>query len=230
MQHIREIAAKPRWIRTKSLEQSLAYIHRSVLDLEAQATRNGLDLEVELFKSGPGSFPCSIAIIELLISYDALTSVVVRISPKGHPRDVRDSLLINAHVDSAPGAPGASDNVVGVGVAMDVLRSMVATPPEVNAFRRPVIFLFNGGEEAVLPAAHSFISQHPLAKSIAAHINTESLGSGDSYFLFHLGPKNSWLAHAFARSVSVPFASVTASDLFEAKVCFLQLFVFDSFA
>lgn len=217
MEHIRRIAAKRRWVGTLALEESLQYIQAELLELKPIAERNGLELEVEFYRSGSGSYLIDLAGIELILAYSNISSVVARLRPAHLLVDTKEkSLLINAHVDSAAGAPGASDNVVGVGVAMEVARCIASSP--IYEVKRPIVFLFNGGEEAICAGAHGFIKQHKWVSPIAAHINLESLGPGDSYHLFRLGPHNSWLIEAFANSVSLPSTSVTASDLFDAKV------------
>lgn len=50
------------------------------------------------------------------------------------------SILINAHYDSIPGSPGASDDGIGVACMLEVIRAM----SKGAAMRRPIIFLFNG--------------------------------------------------------------------------------------
>lgn len=218
MEHIRKIAAKPRWVGSLALEESLQYIQSELLALKPIAERNGLELEVEFFRSGEGSFVIDLAGIELIVAYSNISSVIARLRPAHMPADTKEkALLINAHVDSAVASPGASDNVVGVGVGMEVARCIASSP--VYELKRPIVFLFNGAEEAICVGAHSFVKQHRWASPIAAHINLESLGPGDSYHLFRLGPHNRWLVEAFADSVSVPSTSVTASDLFDSKVC-----------
>lgn len=218
MEHIRKIAAKPRWVGSLALEESLQYVQSELLVLKPIAERNGLELEVEFFRSGEGSYVIDLAGIELIMAYSNASSIVARLRPAHLPADTKErALLINAHVDSAVGSPGASDNVVGVGVGIEVARCIASSP--VYELKRPIVFLFNGAEEAMCVGAHSFIKQHRWASPIAAHINLESLGPGDSYHLFRFGPHNAWLVEAFADSVSLPATSVTSSDLFDFKVC-----------
>lgn len=226
MRHVRVIAEKPRVIGSRALNDALLYVQAKLELLRPVAESNGMALDVHFFRSGPGSYATAVANIDLVLSYSNLSSVVARLRPL-HP-DSREgsltnasSLLINAHVDSAIGSPGGSDNVAGVGVALEVARCIASTKRHVNRLQRPIVFLFNGAEEAVLPGAHSFVTQHPWAPPIAAHINLESIGSGDAYHLFRLGPNAPWLAFTYGRATSVPVASVTATDMFEAKVGFI---------
>lgn len=181
-----------------------------------------------MFRSGPGSYSVDLAHIDLIISYHNVSNVVARLSPAHMSTDMSTkSLMLAAHVDSTPSSPGANDNVVGVAVLLEVLRCVVES--DLYSLRRPIIFFFNGGEEAILTGAHAFITQHRWASTVAAHINMESIGAGDMYHLFRLGPHNSWLVEAYAKSVSMPSTSVTATDLFNLKVGFscLRAFFFD---
>jgi Peptidase family M28 len=216
MRHVQTIAAKPRWVGSNELDRSLEYVQREIEGMAAAAEENGMLLEVEAFTAS-GSFGSSIGPTNVLISYGNILSVVAKLGPAGAPPG--GALLVNAHVDSAWGAPGASDNVVGVAVALEAMRSISRTPPNVDRLARPVVFLFNGAEEPLLAGADGFLKTHRwAADGIAAHVNLESVGSGDSYLLFQLGPGSSWLAKAYARAVKRPSASVAGSEVFERNV------------
>lgn len=216
--HIRRIAPKRRWIGSFALEESLQYIQAELLALQTVAEKNGMALEVELFRSGPGSYLIDLAGLELPTAYSNIPSVVARLRPASLSVDTKEkAFLVSAHVDSAVSAPGASDDVVGVGIGMEVARCIASST--FYELKRPVVFVFNGGEEAVCTGAHSFVTQHKWASTIAAHINLESLGPGSAFHLFRLSSHNAWLVEAFADSVTLPLASVISSDFFEAKVC-----------
>ena len=107
--------------------------------------------------------------------YYNITNVVVRVSPVVDPPP-KDSVLINAHFDSVPNSPGASDDAVSCATMLEILRVMAQCPAA--KLTHAVIFLFNGAEENVLQASHGFITQHPWAKRIRAFVNLEAAGAG----------------------------------------------------
>ena len=90
--------------------------------------------------------------------YAGVVNVVARLRGS----KIRDgAILVNAHLDSAANAPGASDDLQGVGVMVEGLRTLAANPPA-----RDVIFLFNGAEEMHQLGAHAFATQHAWAKDV----------------------------------------------------------------
>lgn len=219
LSHIEHLAQNRRFVSTNALDQAMHYIIAELNPLASVAQTNHLQMEIQLFRSGPGSFYTTVGPMGCFHAYDNLISVVVRLQPSHLANhSMLPALLVNAHVDSAMGSPGVSDNLAAVGLTMDVIRAIVSLPPNHLSLSRPIIFLFNGAEETILPGAHSFISQHPWAKSIAAHINLESIGSGNLYYLFQLGPNAPWLARAYGHAVSIPYGTIAATDVFNTKV------------
>lgn len=214
------LGKKKRWVTTAALDDAMQRVFNEVKGLVPVASENNLRLDVQIFRSGPSSFEIPLTKFVVRHTYSNLTSVVARLRPARLPEDTDvKALLINAHVDSAVSSPGVSDVVGGVAIIIELIRTLASLRPDVNELRRPVIFLLNGGEEVIVQAAHSFITQHPWGRSAAAHINFESIGSGNAYHLFRLGPTSPWLARAYAKAVSVPLTSVTHTDAFETKVC-----------
>ena len=71
----------------------------------------------------------------------------------------------------------------------------------------PVLFLFNGGEETLMQAAHGFVSSgHRWVDDIRAFINLEATGSGGPDTLFqHTG---GWTAETYAAAAKYPRGSV----------------------
>ena len=81
---------------------------------------------------------------------------------------------------------GASDCASCVGLFLEVARALVADPK--TTLDAPLVFLFNGGEEALLLAAHGFMQHSKWATKLGAFINLESTGPGGPAYLFqHTG-------------------------------------------
>lgn len=184
------------------------------------AKSNGIHLDLEHFRSGPGFTTLAKGSHEVaLFSYNNISSVIARLRPSRLDYDTAvKPLLINVHLDSAVSSPGVSDILVGVAISLELVRCISSLPSQENALQRPVIFLFNGAEEVGLIGAHSFVTQHPWGRVAAAFINLEASGAGNTFHLFRVGPNSPWLGHAFARAVSVPSASVAATDVFNSRI------------
>lgn len=65
--------------------------------------------------------------------------------PRGFDRS-RPHVVVGAHLDTVPQAPGAVDNATGVGVVIELARLAALMPPAA-----PVVFVAFGGEEARVP-------------------------------------------------------------------------------
>ncbi len=84
------------------------------------------------------------------------------------------AILLIAHYDSTPGAPGAADNGAGVVIILEVLRSLRASPP----LHQDVIFLFTDGHEPGIIGTHAFTAQHPWFDAIKLVINIDGITDG----------------------------------------------------
>ncbi|XP_023345863.1 endoplasmic reticulum metallopeptidase 1 isoform X2 [Eurytemora carolleeae] len=127
----------------------------------------------------------------------------------------KHSLLVNCHFDSVPQSPGASDDAVSCAIMLEILEVLTQSS---TPLRHNLVFLFNGAEENMLPAAHGFITQHIWAEDIRAFINLESCGSGGRELVFQTGPGHPWLVEAYADVAPHPFASVIGQELFQTGV------------
>jgi Iap family predicted aminopeptidase len=79
-----------------------------------------------------------------------------------------EHVVVGAHLDTVPQAPGAEDNASGVAVLLELARLAAAAPPEV-----PVRFIAFGAEEPRGPgdALHHFGSQQHVARLSRAERN-----------------------------------------------------------
>lgn len=159
--------------------------------------------------------------------YNNLTNVVMTIEHKNHDRQGK-KLLVNAHYDATLGSPGASDCASCVGVAVEVARALLhngeRTENMMNTTDQTTdkpttttnaVFLFNGGEETLMQAAHGFMQWSPSAKDVGAFINIESTGPWGPDVLFqHQG----WALDAYARAAPRPRGNSVAQDFFELGV------------
>ena len=90
-------------------------------------------------------------------------------------------------------------------VLLEIARVLVSDPS--IQLPGPVLFLFNGGEETLMQAAHGFVSSgHRWVDDIRAFINLEATGSGGPDTLFqHTG---GWTAETYAAAAKYPRGSV----------------------
>ncbi|KAK1862888.1 hypothetical protein I4F81_005455 [Pyropia yezoensis] len=209
-----------RWVGTAALDDAMAAIEAHLDTLAVVAASNGYVLE-RGSHTASGSFLSSIGPIPLVNSYANVSNIVVRAYRADTPRellDARSAVVINAHVDSAVGSYGASDDMAAVGVALEVLSALLHTPPSVNALVRPVVVLLNGAEEPVLMGAHGWVMHHPWAPTAGLLVNLEASGDGHAGLLFRLGPRHAWLARAYAAAAAYPHGSSSSMDVFEAQL------------
>lgn len=101
----------------------------------------------------------------------------------GSPRPSRPHLVVGAHLDTVPQAPGAEDNASGVGVVL-----AVASAAAVGRTRLPVVFVAFGAEEprGLGDDAHHFGSRAYVAslrpaerRTVRAMVSLDRVGVGE---------------------------------------------------
>jgi hypothetical protein len=117
------------------------------------------------------------------------------------------ALLLSAHYDSVPVGPGASDDGIGVATLLEV-GSILRNRP----LRRPVILLFNEGEELGLVGARAFLTD-PLSRNVDSMLNFEARGVSGPVTMFETNEPNGAAIAAYASAVSRPFASSLSTDV-----------------
>ncbi|RIX31655.1 M20/M25/M40 family metallo-hydrolase [Sphingomonas edaphi] len=137
------------------------------------------------------------------VSCSHVRNVVASIGPATGRR-----LLLNAHYDSSPAGPGASDDGIGIATLLEVAAVLKVQPPA-----RPVTFLFNEGEEFGLNGAGAFAAQDPLASSVDALINIEARGVSGPATMFETNVPNGPAIIAYAQSSQRPNANSIATDM-----------------
>ncbi len=130
-------------------------------------------------------------------------NVIARLGPTG-----RKALLLNAHYDSTPIGPGAGDDGVGVATLLEVASTLKNEP-----LRRPVVLLFNEGEELGLVGARAFMAD-PLSAEIDSLVNLEARGTTGPAMMFETSQPNGAAVRAFTRAVDRPYANSLATDFY----------------
>jgi Zn-dependent M28 family amino/carboxypeptidase len=123
-------------------------------------------------------------------------------------------LVVGAHLDTVPQAPGAVDNAAGVGIVLELARMASVEPP-----RLPVVFVAFGGEEARVPngglnGSRAFVAALDASQrgAIAGAIVIDRLGTGSRVPVCTASTASRRLAGSLltaARGASVPAFSCT---------------------
>ncbi len=122
------------------------------------------------------------------------------------------AVLLMSHYDSAPTAPGASDDGAAVAALLEAARALKAGPP----LRNDVIFLLTDGEEPGRFGVRAFINEHPWAKDVGLVFNFEARGNSGPSIMFETSRGNGWLVREFASSAPHPFANSLAGTIYDS--------------
>jgi hypothetical protein len=117
------------------------------------------------------------------------------------------ALLLSAHYDSVPVGPGAADDGIGVATLLEV-GSLLKDRP----LKRPIILLFNEGEELGLIGARAFLAD-PLSQNVDSLLNFEARGVTGPVTMFETNEPNGAAITAYADVVRRPFASSLSTDV-----------------
>jgi len=96
------------------------------------------------------------------------------------------AVLLAAHYDSVPAAPGAGDDGAAVAALLETVRALRAGAPLVH----DVIVLFSDGEESGLTGAAAFVREHPRSTDVGVALNFEGRGTAGPSAMFETGPGN----------------------------------------
>jgi hypothetical protein len=122
-----------------------------------------------------------------------------------------EPVLLVAHYDSVPNAPGANDDGCGVASLLEAARALAAGPPP----PRDVLFLFTDGEEPGLFGAEAFVREHPLAKGVGVVLNFDARGGGGPVVLFETSDGNDGLIREFAAAAPQPVANSVSYEIYK---------------
>ena len=152
-------------------------------------------------------FACNANIHSRAINCARVRNLVATLGPIADAG--RPALLLVSHYDSTFAGPGAADD--GIGVA-----AMLGTAEALRGMRleRPVIFLFDEGEELGLIGARAFLAHDPLAGRVAFAANFEARGVDGPAIMFETSRPNAAAIAWFARASGRPVANSLSTDLY----------------
>lgn len=114
------------------------------------------------------------------------------------------AVLVLAHYDSQPHAPGAGDNGASVAALLETMRALRAGLP----LAHDIIWLFTDGEEAGLLGARAYAADTlRLRREVGVVLNLEGRGNQGPSFTFEVSAENGWVVREFARAAPAPLAS-----------------------
>jgi len=136
-----------------------------------------------------------------LIACTRVRNVIARFGPPAGK-----ALLLSAHYDSVPVGPGAGDDGVGVATLLEVGAILKDRP-----LKKPIILLFNEGEELGLIGARAFLAD-PISANVDSLLNFEARGVTGPVTMFETSQPNGPAIAAFSRAVARPYASSLSAD------------------
>jgi hypothetical protein len=98
------------------------------------------------------------------------------------------AFAMEAHYDSVPYGPGATDDCGGVGAMLETARAIKAGPP----LKNDVILVFSDMEEINGYGVRAFL-EHPWAKDIGVELGFEARGTSGPSYMFETSKDNGWL-------------------------------------
>jgi hypothetical protein len=120
------------------------------------------------------------------------------------------ALLMTAHYDTMPNAPGAGDDGAAVATLLETLRALKSGP----ALSGDIIFLFTDGEEMGLLGAKAFVDEHPWAKDVGLVLNFEARGDAGPVVMFETSTGNGGLIREFAEAAPHPVANSLSYEIY----------------
>ena len=127
------------------------------------------------------------------------------------PGRTADTIVLMAHYDSVPNAPGAGDDGAAVAALLEMARIVKSGAP----YRNTILLVFTDAEETGLLGAEAFFGGSPAAKRVKAVINLEGSGSSGPAYLLRTGPASGQLMAAFRDVAPHPVAQSFTEEIFK---------------
>jgi len=193
MAHLRIIAAEPH----------PAGSERQVL------VRQYLIAQLESFGYQVQTQPSRQKVLRRRSGYENEVALVNVMARRSRSAQTNRAVMLVAHYDSVPGAPGAGDDGAAVAALLEAARILAHQP-----LRNDLIILFTDAEEFGLLGARVFVREHPWANDVAVALNFEGRGSSGPSIMFQTTAGNGWLIDLLARVAPHPVCSSFTFDVY----------------
>lgn len=121
------------------------------------------------------------------------------------------ALLLSAHYDSVPDAPGAGDNGAAVAALLESARLLRHRP----LLENDVILLFTDGEESGLLGAQAFVASASSVGEVGLACNFDARGTSGPVVMFETSPGNRALIRRLATEVPGTIATSLSSFVYQ---------------
>lgn len=191
----------------ETIKKTQEFIIQSLQILKKEGIKKGWNITIEeLETNGKYKWKSNFYL------YKNFNQLLVHVQPIIYKNDkCGGKFLINTHIDSAVGSPGAGDDGIAVSIALESIRVLINNSP--NEFSIPLLYLFNNGEELGLLGSHGFVTKYPdIITTIGGFINLEAAGTFGPESLFQVSGKSApWLIDGYVNSVPYPRGSIVVS-------------------
>jgi hypothetical protein len=175
--HIAAIAKEPRPVGSAGHGEARAYL---LAQLESLGWRTEVQESVGMLDFGTAGTQSMAAVANVIATRPGT-------APTG-------TVILTAHYDTVPGAPGAADDGIGVGVLLETARALSAA----GAGRNTVMILLTDAEEPGLLGAEAFVRERAAELGTAVVVNHEARGVGGAPVTFRMSSPNGELVEALA--------------------------------
>lgn len=186
--HIREMAREPHPAGSVANDRVCAYI-------QEQLTSLGIEFELVSQYKQTGER-----------SVDNHRAVLGRIRGTSPGK----AMAMDAHFDSVPYGPGATDDLSGVAAMLETARALKAGPP----LKNDIIFVFADQEEFNGGGAKAFV-EHPWFQGVGMMLGLETRGNKGPALMFETNPNNGWVVREMARANVNPRATSIMFDIYD---------------
>lgn len=180
MKHVRAVAQRPHPTGSEEIERVRRYI---VGELGTLGVRAEIQEATVVPTQARAGWPAPAARVR---------NILARVAGTSNSR----ALMLAAHYDSVPTAPGAGDDAAGVATLIETVRALKSGPP----LKNDLILVFSDAEELGLVGARAFADAHPWMKDVGVVLNFEARGAGGPSMMFETSDGNGALVSGMAEA------------------------------